>query len=605
MSIRKNKVLVKTVSLIMAGSFAISMLFGAWMFIQNHLINKPTKEIIAEVNGEKIYKDDFAREVYEATQYSKNLFVQKKQQLGQMGIDTTNLKELPETVVEEYILKNFIDRKILLSSAKELKVNVSNADVNKQVEEMQKSAGGKDKFVQYLMNNGHNLTTFKEQLKTEMVVTKIQEKIKEGIKVSDEEIKKTYDRYQYTTFADQKFEEAKTQIVDILTNEKYSMVISSYVNKGLDNAKITFKDEKYKKMFEDSKKVVAEKEGYKFTKADLTQKIVELFFGTQQGYTEDLVANLTKEMQANLDKLVAIANKAKEVGIKPMENLVGLSQLGDYSKQYYNYLIDTYKPTEDELKARFEANRAEYNIPNTIGGYVLGEDYEPSEADWKKTETTVKELLKTINKDNFAQKAKELSEDPGSKANGGDLGGEKSLSEWVPEFAEAARKAKAGDIVGPVKTQFGYHIIYVESKNAQNEELATLKHILITPKISQETKDALKTRLTKLKDELNGNKVTWDQVNTQEKYKFAIKEHFKKLRKSDAIPGIGTNTELMNKLFTSKEKETFEYSADFGEFLLVKTSEIAFKEVTFEEVKERIRLEFAFENAEKVLGNIQ
>ena len=99
-----------------------------------------------------------------------------------------------------------------------------------------------------------------------------------------------------------------------------------------------------------------------------------------------------------------------------------------------------------------------------------------------------------------------------------------------------------------------------------------------------------------LKDQIIAKKVTWQQVNTQDKYKFEVKEQFKKLTKSQAIPGIGKfDSELSNKLFESKVGDILEHQTEYGYFLLSKISEIPFKEVTFEQVKERIRLELAFE----------
>ncbi len=63
----------------------------------------------------------------------------------------------------------------------------------------------------------------------------------------------------------------------------------------------------------------------------------------------------------------------------------------------------------------------------------------------------------------FATIAKEKSEDPGSAAKGGELG-TFPRGRMVKEFEEAAFGAEAGSVVGPVKTQFGYHIIKVVEK---------------------------------------------------------------------------------------------------------------------------------------------
>lgn len=61
----------------------------------------------------------------------------------------------------------------------------------------------------------------------------------------------------------------------------------------------------------------------------------------------------------------------------------------------------------------------------------------------------------------FAALARELSEDPGSKERGGDLG-EFGRGEMVPEFERAAYTAEVGRVVGPVRTPFGWHLIKVD-----------------------------------------------------------------------------------------------------------------------------------------------
>ncbi len=77
-----------------------------------------------------------------------------------------------------------------------------------------------------------------------------------------------------------------------------------------------------------------------------------------------------------------------------------------------------------------------------------------------------KELVEQLRSGgDFAELAKDNSDDPGSAANGGSLG-EVERGVMVAEFEEATFAADVGAISEPVKTQFGYHIIQVESINA-------------------------------------------------------------------------------------------------------------------------------------------
>ena len=63
--------------------------------------------------------------------------------------------------------------------------------------------------------------------------------------------------------------------------------------------------------------------------------------------------------------------------------------------------------------------------------------------------------------EDFAKLAKEFSQDPGSAEQGGDLG-MSDRKAFVAPFADAAWGMKVGEIAGPVKTQFGYHILKLD-----------------------------------------------------------------------------------------------------------------------------------------------
>lgn len=87
------------------------------------------------------------------------------------------------------------------------------------------------------------------------------------------------------------------------------------------------------------------------------------------------------------------------------------------------------------------------------------------------------------------------SEDPGSKARGGDLGWA-SRGSYVPEFAAAAFKLKKDSISGPVETQFGYHIIKMIDRKGDRIKL---KHILISPKPRPFNKKIVRSKLDSVK----------------------------------------------------------------------------------------------------------
>ena len=95
--------------------------------------------------------------------------------------------------------------------------------------------------------------------------------------------------------------------------------------------------------------------------------------------------------------------------------------------------------------------------------------------------------------------AKEFSTCP-SKATGGDLGAF-GRGQMVKEFEDAAFAAEVGHVVGPVKTQFGYHLIKVEDKKDAEtsvyEDVAdTIKNIIL----QQKRNDVYGNKIAELKE---------------------------------------------------------------------------------------------------------
>lgn len=147
------------------------------------------------------------------------------------------------------------------------------------------------------------------------------------------------------------------------------------------------------------------------------------------------------------------------------------------------------KITEDEIKARYEKDIAGYVAPEEVHArHIL-----------VKTEDEANAIIKQLaDGGDFQAIAKEKSEDPGSKVNGGDLGFF-SKGQMVPEFEAEAFALKPGETsTKPVKTQFGYHVLKVEERRTQ--PVPTLDQVR-EQVVEMVRRDKYQQTLTKLRGE--------------------------------------------------------------------------------------------------------
>ncbi len=126
-------------------------------------------------------------------------------------------------------------------------------------------------------------------------------------------------------------------------------------------------------------------------------------------------------------------------------------------------ICDNVPTTEEAVHARHILIRIKTPTPEPVGEGTPTPTPDPEKV--KRAEEEALKLAQDIKAKldagaDFAELAKEYSEDPGSKDQGGDLGWF-TRGKMVPEFEEAAFSLEPGQISEPVKTAFGYHIIQV------------------------------------------------------------------------------------------------------------------------------------------------
>ena len=166
--------------------------------------------------------------------------------------------------------------------------------------------------------------------------------------------------------------------------------------------------------------------------------------------------------------------------------------------------------SDDDVKAYYEANKKDYEQVHARHILIAPKGSAaapPAKAGTKElTDAEAKAKAEEIRTKlvaggDFALLAKSESSDTGSGEQGGDLGSF-GRGQMVPEFDQAAFAAKPGEITPVVKTQFGYHVIKVESHDyTPLEQVKPAIEKTLRQKKMQETLEAMKTSANATYDE--------------------------------------------------------------------------------------------------------
>ena len=165
--------------------------------------------------------------------------------------------------------------------------------------------------------------------------------------------------------------------------------------------------------------------------------------------------------------------------------------------------------------------------------------------------------------EDFAKLARENSQDFGSGSQGGELGWT-GKGGWVKPFEDAAFKARVGEIVGPIRSQFGWHIIKVTGKDRREVKIADL---VMKVKASPQTIDAAYQHAQDFsflaKDE--------GFEKSAELSKYTVRET-PEFTKGGVIPGVGMNDAISNFAFDHKVGSISEPISATGGIMVVMVS---------------------------------
>ncbi len=213
-----------------------------------------------------------------------------------------------------------------------------------------------------------------------------------------------------------------------------------------------------------------------------------------------------------------------------------------------------------------------------------------------------REIIKQLKSGvDFSSLASQYSQDPGSASRGGDLGwfGKGMM---VKPFEDACLKGSVGQIVGPVRTQFGLHIIKVLGKDSRELKIADVK---MSIKVSQQTKDDLKQHAEDFiyiaKQDGFDKAATTMSLSVRQTPSFP---------KGQIIPTVGSNEDLMKWTFDGSLgniSDVITLTQGYSVFMIseVKDAGVTPLEQVSAQIRSNVRKQKQFEMAENYAKEIR
>ncbi|TDT69892.1 peptidyl-prolyl cis-trans isomerase D [Hypnocyclicus thermotrophus] len=574
MAIRKLRKTMKPFIWIFVIAFIITIIGGVVSYIYSYK-NAKAQKMALKLNGSYVDSLKIERAFSNGIENYRKVYGN--------SIDGEELKTI--------IFNNFIEQELLVKEAKNMKIKVSSKEINEKYNQVRANFPDEKTFNNALKMQGYTKDSLKNDIKNSLLVEKVTEKIESQAKVTDDEIKKYYENNKYGLYLDKDYEKVKDEIKERLLNNKKGRIYRAYVSKLLKSSKYEDVKEIYQKYLYN---IEISKDGFEFSNIDIANRtIIQKLYGAGEKAAETAKKSIEKDIET--------AKKYISAGVEVNKELTTEDKIVDLREKYIAKLRKEIKISDEEIKTYFEKNSTKYETKEEAEAQIIEFELKPSKADSNKALEKAKNILKELTPENFAEKAKEYSEGP-TAVNGGDLGWF-TKGRMIKEFEEAAFSTEKGTInQNIIKTQFGYHIIYVEDKKTENgKESVKARHILIKENVSEDTKNNVIKKAKEILEKIKNKEITFEEAA---KANSVLKNfEFKKIRRDGYIEGIGFNKELSDAILSSKLKELKLFTNNII-VIFKKTKYQKFEKANFEKSKDRVRYDILNEKINKALIEI-
>ena len=159
-------------------------------------------------------------------------------------------------------------------------------------------------------------------------------------------------------------------------------------------------------------------------------------------------------------------------------------------------IFDSLTVTDDEVRQYYDTNISQYQTPGQVRANHILLRVDDEDTEEEVVERAADLATQARGGADFAELAREHSDDEGTVENGGDLG-LFGRGRMVPEFEAAAFEMNEGDISDPVKSAFGYHVIQVTEKQEEITQPFETVQTTIQNLLKQERASSRSTALSR------------------------------------------------------------------------------------------------------------
>jgi peptidyl-prolyl cis-trans isomerase D len=260
---------------------------------------------------------------------------------------------------------------------------------------------------------------------------------------------------------------------------------------------------------------------------------------------------------------------------------------------------------DSELQRYYSAHQDNYRVQDRVKvRHILietpkpGPDGKPDQKGMDEARAKAQDVLKQVKAGgDFAALAKKYSQDPGSKDKGGDLGW-LIKGQTVAEFEKTAFGQSKGQTSDLVQTQFGFHIIRTEDKEEAHVRPLSEVKPAVEAAVKQEKLNALQTKISNEAADL-AQKQGLEKAAA--KYGAQVVQS-NMVARTDSLPGIGSQPNFMDAVFTTREKAGPQIGRIPTGYVVFEVTKVEPpRKPSFEEIRDRVANEFKNERANDIL----